>query len=688
MSSVLPPGVPVLLQRWLPRLLVLNLLLLGFYLAFDYQLTYHSDSAVKNLLAQEIVETGQYFPRDWNYANGDLWVFYTQTWIVPFLFGHGNGFVLHLVSDLCTAALAIGAAWWLAAIMGQSRGARLLSLCVLTAGISQILAEHIYGQGAYGSMFYVAGFLLGSYWKLSHAQGRARWGWGAAVVLLLVQAFWSNPSRGLVFYLLPLLAAAATLYGLDWYAAREQGQRAPSRQLWQAALGVLGLLLGTGLHAWTMQHVNNDTGEPLVWLSMADMARNLGGIVSGMMSLLDGVPLAGHPLLRPFSVYQAPRILIAALMLVLLPWALWQGLHTRHRGALLVTVFAAASVGLNLFVVGTTSVADMATPEASVRYLVPSLMLLLIVMSGVVADRPALPPVGRVAGWIALLVLATSAPFTYFRPLTDNLDMPWQGARLVTRDLRMINFLDSQGLKYGYSTFWNAGKHSVLSGQRIRIRQIITANGLPIPMRKLSSNRWYNPEAWQGPTFLLLSTEEKAQINMEVLTALAGPSRELIFEGWHILVFADNIAAHLPDWDTRMTHKLHYPVTAVTPHLAGKLDGTPPSLVAAPGEAGAVQFGPFRTVTEGRYVVGFELATADGPGASGAADYGWVDVVAAGGKVQASQRITALGRQRIVLDFSTKRPLNQLEFRVISSGKGQLTVYGSDIERAPQEKQP
>jgi len=685
MSSRLPAGVPVLIQRWLPRLLILNLLLLGFYLAFDYQLTYHSDSAVKNLLAQEIVDTGQYFPHDWNYANGDLWVFYTQTWIVPLLYVHANGFVLHVMSDLCTAVLAIGAAWWLCAIMGQSRSARLLSLCVLTAGISQILAEHIYGQAAYGSMFYVAGFLIGSYWKLSHAQGRARWLWGAAVLLLLVQVFWSNPQRGLVFYLLPLLAAAATLYGLDWQAARQIGRRAPARQLWQAALAVLGMLLGTALHAWTMKHVNNDSGETLVWLSMADMARNLGGIVSGMMSLLDGVPLAGKPIMHPFSAYQAPRILIALLMLFLLPWALWKSFRTQQRGALLVVVFTAASTGLNLFIVGTTSVADMASPEASVRYLVPSLMLLLIIMSGVIVDRRSLATLPRVCGWTALLVLATSAPFTYFRPLTDNLDMPWQGPRLVTRDLRMINFLDSQGLKYGYSTFWNAGKHSVLSGQRIRIRQIITANGLPIPMRKLSSNRWYNPDAWQGPTFLLLSTEEKAQINMDVLTRLAGPSREMIFEGWHILVFADNIAAHLPDWDTRMAHKLEYPVTAVTPHLAGKLQGTPQALVAAPGEAGALQFGPFRTVTAGRYVVGFELETA-GEGGNGAADYGWVDVVAAGGKVQAEQRITAVGRQRIALAFDTPKLLNQLEFRVVSSGKGQITVYGSDIERAPQEK--
>jgi hypothetical protein len=266
--------------------------------------------------------------------------------------------------------------------------------------------------------------------------------------------------------------------------------------------------------------------------------------------------------------------------------------------------------------------------------------------------------------------------------------MPWQGPRLVTRDLRMINFLDSQGLQYGYSTFWNAGKHSVLSGQRVRIRQVVLDRGLPQPMRKLSSNRWYNPGAWHGPSFLLLAPEEMAQLNMAELSKLAGAPRELIFEGWHVLVFPDNIAAHLPDWDTDMAARLHYPVSSLSLHVIGKVDGTPPKLVAAPGEQGVLKFGPFRAITAGSYLVGYDLEAADGAGGNGGADFGWVDICSAGGRVIAQQRITATGPQRITLPFTTRKPLNMLEFRVMSSGKGQLTVRGTDIQRtpAPQEK--
>lgn len=682
------PAFGMLTRRWLPILLAINLLLLVFYLAFDYQLTYHSDSAVKNLLAQEIIETGEYFPHDWNYANGDLWVFYTQAWILPLLHFRANGFALHVISDLVTAAMTLAAAWGISGVMGHSRTARLTSMAVLSAGISEILAEHVYGQGAYGYMFAMAGFVLCSYWKLSHAQGRARWLWGAVMALLMLQVFWSNPQRGLVFYLLPLLAAAAMLYWQEYSKLRGSvpaaGQARPSRHFYQAALAILAMLAGTALHLRVMQQVHNDAGAPLVWLSMADMGRNLVGLVSGMMSLLDGVPRIGSPVLSTFSVYQALRIVTALAILVLLPWSLLKAFRTEHRGTLFVAAFTAASAGLNLFVTSTTSVADMASPDASVRYLVPTLMLLLIVMAGVMIDRRTLNTLPRAAGLAVLLVLATSAPFTYFRPLTDNLDMPWQGGRLLTRDLRMINFLDSQGLQYGYSTFWNAGKHSVLSGQRIRIRQIAIDRGLPMPMRKLSSNRWYNPSAWNGSSFLLLGPEEMASLNLAELTRLAGAPRELTFEGWHILVFPDNIASHLPDWDTEMRAPLRYAVSERSPHVTGTLQGTPPALVAAPGDQGVLHYGPFRNIDAGSYTIGFDLDTSDGTGGSDAADFGWVDVTAAGGRTLAHQRIVNTGRQHLTLAFNTNQNLSQLEFRVVSTGKGQIILRGTDIQRAPQ----
>jgi hypothetical protein len=60
-------------------ILVVNFLLLSWYIFFGYQTNFHSDSAAKVLLAREIVEMGDYFPDAWNYVNGDLFVLFGQT---------------------------------------------------------------------------------------------------------------------------------------------------------------------------------------------------------------------------------------------------------------------------------------------------------------------------------------------------------------------------------------------------------------------------------------------------------------------------------------------------------------------------------------------------------------------------------------------------------------------------------
>ncbi|MRW88259.1 hypothetical protein GJ698_29700, partial [Pseudoduganella sp. FT26W] len=215
----------MLIQRLLLLLLGINIVLLAFYLVIDYQLVYHSDSAVKNLLAQEIVDTGQYFPRDWNYVNGDLWVLNTHTFIIPLLHWMHNGYLAHAASDIVSAALILHASWLLTGLLEQSRLARLVGMLVVSAGMSLIMAEHIYGQAAYGSLYYMACYLLVAYWSLSQARRATVLPWAAATAVLTALVFWTNPQRALLFYGAPLLAAGALQQLLAWHAARADGQQ-------------------------------------------------------------------------------------------------------------------------------------------------------------------------------------------------------------------------------------------------------------------------------------------------------------------------------------------------------------------------------------------------------------------------------------------------------------------------------
>jgi hypothetical protein len=669
----------MLTKRWLPLLLCVNIVLLAFYLLIDYQLVYHSDSAVKNLLAQEIFETGNYFPRDWNYVNGDLWVFNTQTFIIPLLRFFHNGFLLHVWSDLVSAALILYGSWLLTGLLEQSRLARLTGMLVVSAGMSLIMAEHIYGQAAYGSLYYMACFLMVCYWSLTQAHGRKLWWWALATGVLSAQVFWTNPQRALLCYGLPLLAAGAVQQALEWRAARAERRAVAWRQALAMGVVLLGLVIGTLLNAYTLSRVNNNLGLTQInWLDFNGMVQNLLAVVSGSMSLFDGIPRADGKVVSLAGGYAALRVPGALLLVGLLPWSLYKALQLQRGPRQLVVMFASVSFATNLFLMLTTSLADMSTPFASVRYLVPSLLYMLLIFVGLMVDRHAVPPVARAAGLAAIVLLATSAPTSYLYPFSEFMHMPRRGLTLLTPDQQLADFLQQQGLHYGYGTFWTAGKATVLSRGAVRTRAVFVERGLPQPIRKLSSNRWYTPQAWQGETFLLLRDSEMPHLNQPLLATYAGQPRLLHFQDANILVYPRNLAAALPGWDINVRQPQHYSMDEHTLHQCGTIaNGV---ISAQPGQAGTLHFGPMRVLGAGAYAVSFDIDTSG----DGSGEFGVVDVATeAGNKIHARQAVTAAGKQRITLRFDTSRTLDMVEFRVFSSGRGRFTLSGIDVARIP-----
>lgn len=325
----------------------------------------------------------------------------------------------------------------------------------------------------------------------------------------------------------------------------------------------------------------------------------------------------------------------------------------------------------------------MGYAPGGVRYLVPSLLMMLLILIGVLIDRRALPPPLRAAGLAGVLLLASSAPTSYLYPYSSFLHLERRGMLLQTPDRQLSDFLQQQGLGYGYASFWNAGKLSVISGGAVRVRQVVIGGGLPQPARKLSSNRWYQPDYWRGASFLLLRDDELPTLNQQLLDSYAGAPRRLRFQDYTILVYPANLAAKLPSWDLEVSQTIHYRMDAQSAHLIGKLEGEPNqpgALTAQAGEAGALHFGPGRELGVGDYTVGFDLdAGGDGDG-----DFGFVDVADGGGVTTLARRqLTDAGARRITLRFRAERPLKTVEFRVFSSGRGSLTLRGIDLARTP-----
>jgi hypothetical protein len=658
-------------RRLLPLAVLFNLLLLLYYVAVDYQVGLHADSAVMNLLAQEIRDTGSFFPASWYYANGDLWIAFTQLPILPLLSVLPNSFALHAWSSLVTAALVLSGAWCVGGMLGQSRNARLLLLLVLSSGISPNMAENLYGQAAYGVLFGFSCLLAFSGWRLMHADGAARWRWGACFALLALQVCWSNPQRALVFYVLPLLAAllAMRLPPAPAGPARRRG-------LLPALLLLAALLAGAALHGYVVRRVGSSGLAPATWLDFDGMLRNTLGTLRGVLSLLGGLPEAGARVISAGGAVAALRIAAALALLALLPWGLLRALNSpQHGPRRYFAVYTLSAAAVNLLVALTTSVPDMAAPEASVRYLAPSLLCALILLTGIAVDDFRWQRAGSVAALLALAVVGATGLQAYQVRGAPGY-FPRGGVAAHNLYGQIARHLQQQGLRHGYSTFWNAGTITVLSGGQLQQRPVTLDNGLPMPVRHLTSSRWYQADGWQGETYLMLNYDEVKQVNWELLAGYVGqPTRVLDFAGCKIYVYPHNLAGAMPLWDLRRQVALRLRVDAATQHRIGRLLDGGGALQSAPGEAGHLRFGTIYTPPPGRYLVSFDLET----GGSGVAEYGMVDVAVNGGAdVLANLAITATGRQRLSMPVTLPRVNGGMEVRVLSNGAGSITLR--DIE--------
>lgn len=658
--------------------LCINIALMLYFVLVSYRYDFHSDAAAANLLAQEIYDSGNFFPRDWQYVNGDLWVVFMHAWIVPILAFTKNGYMAHAYASVIGCALVLTGTWCLTSVMHLSLRARLVALLLLTSGLSPNFSENIFGQQAYGAMYFIACFILYTAWRFLQAERSARWIWALANVVLLILATMSNPQRAAIYFLLPTLVGICALGLLPQGTA--MSSRSPARLGLLAASILVAAVAGSILHTYFLALGHSSLlPMPVVWLSFDAMLVNIVGAIHGLMSLLVGLPSAGISMSSKYSAVVALRLLAAVTVIFLAPWVTLRFITSGHPGRQFIATAGATSLALTLFVFITSTLAAPTDPEATIRYVVPGLIVILLVLIGVVIDERDAAPVRRAAGTAALLVLVFSAPFAYQlqRPVAP---APVAGIAPASvspnANIRLAYFLEHQGLHYGYATFWNAGRTTVLSDSAVKVRQIFLNGGALTPYRFLSAEHWYEPAAWHGRSFLLLSVDEAKSIKWDALFKITGKAQQqLAFENYVVVAFDHNIAADFPEWSVSVKEPARYIASELTPHTVGTFTDGPPALTARKGEAGVLRFGPYQRLSPGRYRMRFDIRT-EGDGVN---DFGFVDVVTAGGKTLATTPVTTSGEQHIALAFSSNELMQDVEFRVFASGKGSITFYQAEL---------
>jgi hypothetical protein len=394
-----------------------------------------------------------------------------------------------------------------------------------------------------------------------------------------------------------------------------------------------------------------------------------------MLEIFGGTLPAEGGVMTVGGAYMALRFVAAVVMIALIPIAILRALRHGSESRKFVGAFAGSSMALFLFIHLTTTTPDMSDPLSSARYLVPSLVLCMILVVAVLGDVESSPLLRTLTvGLAVVLALAPISPQHSFNRI-------WKGGAADSR-MDLVRLLEKEGLHYGYATYWNAGALSVLSDQRVLVRQIIFSEiGLPKPMRHLNSNRWYRREAWTGRSFLMLTKDEWSRVDMPRLVSLVGsPERELLWGNFRIVVFAENLA-ELPGWTDRLddVEASNWPANEQTPHTTGRLaaaDGRR-AMLAAPGESGFLSYGPYIDLPAGRYAVSFDVRGGMDP--TGNADLGRVDVALAGQSIVAMP-IRAGGSSPLRLEFELAEAAQSVEFRTYVDGREEVRFLGVSMQ--------
>jgi len=477
---------------------------IGFYIFQTYRAYFNSDAAIANILAEEIVLAGTFFPSHWWYVNNDLWVFYKQLLVIPWVLTGENGYFAHAFTVFEVTLFEIIFIYWFLRSLMLSRAASIMGGVVVCIAYSTMYVRELYGEAAYTWYFIFMIAFMFIFRKLSpHVISKSTqikaFIYFMILLYLLVLA---NPIRFFVYYITPFFGALA----LMGYFARDS-----LRTFKDAALKMLSVkrmvIFAFACVIMVIATVTHD--------NLFERLHFAGGANNAVLMPLEDLPVhAVHAFLGLWNFIGAEwgeniRIsslagVVSLLKFVLFPFVLivpalyikrsYFQMSSTER---LFVLFTYVGFALIFTLYATTSLHQNAwEARNNIRYISPFLMMILV--SNVIMWR-------FFSLFIKLLlslalVLAMGVSWNYISP--DG----WKS--IVEQRVNLVDELKHKGLHFGYADYWDSHLYTVFSDGDIDIRPIeITDENITLE-KWLSSDRWYQKDSTDGKVFFLLQSED------------------------------------------------------------------------------------------------------------------------------------------------------------------------------------
>ncbi|MBV5278220.1 MAG: hypothetical protein J0647_04170, partial [Campylobacteraceae bacterium] len=177
----------------------------SFYIFKTYRAFFNSDAAIANVLAEEIVLSGSFFPSHWWYVNNDLWIFFKHVLVIPWVLAEKNGYFAHAFTVFLVTVFMVIFIYNFLRSLALSRTSALMGGAVVCIGFSPMYLRELYGEAAYTWYFIFMIAFLYIFRKLSPHVIRRMTKFKAFILFLglLYLLVLANPIRFFVYYIAP-----------------------------------------------------------------------------------------------------------------------------------------------------------------------------------------------------------------------------------------------------------------------------------------------------------------------------------------------------------------------------------------------------------------------------------------------------------------------------------------------------
>jgi len=501
--------------------------------------TFHSDDAIAVLLAKEQLESGQLIPYEWSYAY-EYWVLSLNLLVLPFLKITGRMLLSRqlavLVQLFCMEAVFYG---FLKRLV--SRRNAVLGCVLLTAPLSFLQMEHFYFQATYATTTiwgFVVLLLMFRFFESTAVKKSILWG---GLLCALIGALGCGGTRTLGAVLLPMAGGLGIVVLQEADYDMLAVLRKKELLLKAAAVGaamLMGIVAGNRLMALGQTQGVQD----MVLCKTSEFFPNLSAFFTSFLQTYGC--FEAERLMTASGILGVFKLLLALFCGIVVPAGLLKHFSELTKGQ---RFFVAYSCFVFLVIFYMMVFCGLKNSYYFLPVYVNNGML-TCVFAEHFRDK-----LGKILSLAVPGFLVPVALFSCIIYAKYNYASVEQWAGFNTVDLGLMEFLESEGLEYGYSNFFDAQAYTVASNGAVEIvsvneeyryseqeERMVAVVCHPSHARQwLSSKRWYREEYHPGESFVLTRTEfldELAPVYRE------NAERILTYHEYTILVYAHNLA--------------------------------------------------------------------------------------------------------------------------------------------------